>query len=292
MYSRLQDKIELLADDLGKRDLTERELLRLHHYQSLIKQVKAELNTFQTFTATTLENAATEAVGLAQNHSLRLMAASAESVGLTAQFNRLPKNAIIRLLGFLDRDGPLFDRLNKLAGSNAEHVASEIVQMVGLGMGPREIAEHIRDALGGGLTDALRMTRTVQLYSYREATRAYYVANSDVVSGWVWHAELDDNTCASCIAQHGSVHPLTETLNDHHNGRCAMVPSIGGDNPVAPGRDWFDSLSEAEQRSILGKGRYEAFKAGKFEFSDLSKERPDDVYGKMRSEATLKELVK
>ena len=34
----------------------------------------------------------------------------------------------------------------------------------------------------------------------------------------------DDRVCCSCLALHGTEFPLDETLDDHPNGRCAMIP--------------------------------------------------------------------
>lgn len=291
VYRRLEAQIELLARDIAEGELTRGQVLRLARYKSLVGDIRRELIQFQGYLGTELDDAARAAIGRGASDALGLLNAAAEGAGLSAQFNRLPSRAIQQLLAFLDPSGPLYERIAKLAGSNADKVANTILELVGIGKGPRAIASAIRDALGGGLTDALRLTRTAQLYAYREANRANYLANADVVQGWVWYAELDDKTCPSCIAQHGSIHPLTETLNDHHNGRCAMIPLVG-ESPVAgTGKDWFESLSESQQKAILGPGRFEAFKAGKFEFGSLSAVRQDDVYGPMRVAASLKDLA-
>lgn len=64
-------------------------------------------------------------------------------------------------------------------------------------------------------------------------------------------------------------------------------------NPVEQsGIQWFENLPEAQQKKILGQGKFDAWKAGKFTLPQLSKEHENDVYGKMRVETPLKELVK
>jgi hypothetical protein len=92
---------------------------------------------------------------------------------------------------------------------------------------------------------------------------------------------------------HGTIHPATETLNDHHNGRCAMVPLVEGyDNPVTEtGEQWFERQDEATQRGVLGNSKYEAWKQGKFRLSDLPEEHDDDVYGPMKTEKALYRLL-
>jgi hypothetical protein len=41
----------------------------------------------------------------------------------------------------------------------------------------------------------------------------------------------------------------------------------------------------------MGQGKYDAYTAGKFQFDQLSKEYANDVFGTMRSETPLKDLV-
>lgn len=121
---------------------------------------------------------------------------------------------------------------------------------------------------------------------------------------------------------HGTVHPLSETLNDHHLGRCSALPQLlswdelgisgmpGGpkyDQDAAwfksltpedqakllakTGEEWFNGLTKAQQLELMGPGKYAAWQDGKFNFKDLSKPYNDKVYGLMTREATLKELL-
>jgi hypothetical protein len=161
-------------------------------------------------------------------------------------------------------------------------------------MNPMDIASWITDTYGMGLTDAMRMTRTAQLYSSRQAAREVNLANADLLQGLVWCTELGDGrACGSCVAQHGQVYPVDAICDDHHNGRCALLPWVkGADNPIdQTGEDWFKAQPEMVQRDILGPGKLEAYNQGKFEFSQLSKPYEDEVFGTMQREATLKELV-
>ena len=92
---------------------------------------------------------------------------------------------------------------------------------------------------------------------------------------------------------HGTIHPLDEVLNDHHNGRCVMLPYIKefGNQVEQSGIEWFEGLSEAQQKAILGQGKFDAWKAGQFSLDQLSRENDNDVYGKMRGVTPLKDLV-
>ena len=106
----------------------------------------------------------------------------------------------------------------------------------------------------------------------------------------------------SCVALHGSVHPVTETLNDHHNGRCAMIPNtvtyrdlgLHVDTPeleIESGRDWFKEQPAAMQQQMMGQGMWDAWQGNQFAFDKLSQPYSDKVYGVMRRQATLGEVL-
>jgi len=202
-------------------------------------------------------------------------------------------DAIDFLVSYLAPEGELMKRIAMWAPNVYEKVSNAIIEGVANGRNPAVIAREIAKQFGIGLTDSIRTMRTVQLYSYREATRANYIVNSDVVIGWTWYAQLDSETCAACIALHGTFHTLEESLDDHYNGRCAMIPVTKtlGRIQYTDGVSWFNEQPEDYQEKILGIGKYEAWKAGKFELSQVAGHHDDPVYGDMRVVESLKNLV-
>jgi hypothetical protein len=259
----------------------------LPQYKRLISRAETELDRFTVYLETTIEAAAVTAIGLGLQHSGALVGAAGVKV------DSLAPSVIKPLLKYLEEGGALYNRLKLLTGATVDSVIKSIVDGVGSGFNPRKIADIIQDAFGGGLTDALRNTRTVQIKSYQDAARANYMATDGIVQGWIWYAELDADVCLSCVAQHGTIHDLDEALEDHYNGRCAPLPYIPEfGNPVdTMGQAWFDGLSESEQRAMMGNSKYEAYKDGKFEFSKLSQDHENEVYGNMKSEASLISLI-
>jgi hypothetical protein len=226
--------------------------------------------------------------------SLIATALGTNDAKVLAMIKMLNPAVVETLLGFLDPKGTLFSYWTTSAGEDvAKRISQTIIDAVGMGKNPRVLAWMIQGDLGGNLTSALRTARTVQLWSYREASRANYVANNDVVTGWMWNTNLDGSACASCVAQHGSVHPLDEPLDDHWCGRCFATPiTILNPNPDRQtGEEWFKEQDEATQKGILGPGKYEALKAGQFEFSQLSRQVQDAAFGTMRVETPLKDLI-
>ena len=286
IYKRLQPQIKNIELTIeAKPSITAQQIKQSAEYKSLISAIGGELDDFTAF--------ARMEIKVNNPAFLELAVLGVRDMFRDYKINIVTPDAMDFLVNYLAPDGALMGRIKLWAPNCADQVTASIIEGVSLGRNPRQIARGISKSLGVGLTDAMRTTRTVQLYSYREATRMNWLANSDIVKGWIWFAELDDRTCMSCITMHGTIHPLTESLNDHYNGRCAMLPLLeGADYGLANSKEWFDGLAEAAKIKQMGAARYQAYMDGLFDFSRLSKIYNDPVYGKMRAEAPLKDLLK
>jgi hypothetical protein len=293
-WDRLEAMLNKLLLEVGDEMPTLGQLTRIVRYKSLMAQVVTELTGLQTLTANEI-GLTTEMIALGEQYARELMGIQiGGTAAIASQFNVLSVDTIKIILGFLSIDGPLYARLAMLTGVNAQFVSDAIIQGITLGWNPRKIAAYVRSAFGRGLSDALRFVRTAQLWAYREASGASMVANQQILDGWVWYAELgSERTCMSCVAMHGTIHPVDEPLNDHHNGRCAQVPIVQGyTNPVTEtGVEWFEKQPEAVQRARMGAEYYQAWKDGLFGIGDMSTTRRDEVYGDMRSETPLWQLL-
>lgn len=294
LYNRLQADIDALRLKLEALETPSvAQVRKLEQYTRLIRDIEDELARYTGWYQVELSSRARLAIAQAVRDAEELVRISAGTNAITARWRTLNPEVIEQLIGFLSPESELYNRLRSTAGYTAKQIADGILEGVARGYNPVKTANVILKGLGVPLTNAIRTMRTVQLWSYREANRASYLANPEVVTGWVWLAELDTETCGSCIAQHGTVHGMDETLDDHYNGRCTMYPlTITSPNvDIQTGEDWFKGLPEAQQEQILGADRYEAWKDGKFELSQLSHQVENDTYGTMRVEATLSELV-
>ena len=309
IFNDLGPMIAALQADIAAMPAPSREaVLTLARYKDLRREIAREVARFGQFVDTDMTANMQQVLALGLQHGEQMVLAGLPeplAAAIRTQWNRLPVDAVRALMGFLAPGSPLHDALvNQLGEAVAGGVESALLKGIALGQNPRVVAEIIRRELGQALTWALRTARTSMLYAYREANRASYIANPDIVEGWIWHAKLGDNrTCMSCIAQHGTVHPPDEVLNDHHNGRCAMIPvtpswealgftGIPDTRPqVQSGRDWFNGLSAAEQRRQMGPAMFRAWKAGEVKWEDLSRTHDDQVYGSMRGAPSLRELL-
>lgn len=292
--SRLEIMLESLLAQIGDSRPTVSQLRQVARYRQLIAYVSTELVGLQAQTANAIQEEIIRNARLGAAHARQLISAAATgSPALAGSFASLPGDAVQAIVAFFAPGSPLYERLQLLAPTAADWVARMIKLGITQGHNPRRIAAAVQSAFGRGLTDALRFVRTAQLYAYRMANHATYAANSDVVEGWIWYAHLGPRTCASCLAMHGTFHPLHERLSDHHNGRCAPVPQVRGyDNPVTmTGEDWLAQQPRQTQLEVLGRGKWELWQQGELDFKSLTTVENDDVYGPMRVETPLQRLI-
>lgn len=146
--------------------------------------------------------------------------------------SRRPEFVTKRLIrDYLEENSPLYESIKNLQPSLTERIIDQITENIGLGRNPRVTAQNIADLLGTGLADAVRWARTTQMEVYRETNSETMRANENILDGWYWFAQLDDNTCEVCREEHGTFHELDEDLDGHWNCRCTQIPHVRGDDP-------------------------------------------------------------
>ena len=288
LYDRMKGKLDSYLLALSRlQNPTKGQVMRMTQYQALIDALESELTKYSAYVEVELRNSVDAAVEMAIKQTKTFLEAAGYSMPQS-----LPKDAIISMLGFLKEDAPLWERIKLLSKGNTQKVADALLEGIAFGYNPAKTAKMFENLMGGGLTDAMRMTRTAQLYASREANRAMYVANDDVVTGWIWWSSLDSDTCMACAVEHGTVHSNDESMDSHYNCRCTSIPVVRGYNDeIKTGTDWFSGLSEKEQRDMMGNSAFDAWKDGKFELSDMATRRHDDVYGEMLARTPLQDLI-
>lgn len=123
-------------------------------------------------------------------------------------------------------------------------------------------------------------------------------------SSWVVHnfpgmGTIIHRPCVSGQEYSGMVYDLTVS-DDHsfiaggvvvHN--CTSVPTVMGFKPVQweRGPDWLMKQDPAVQRKILGAGRFQGWKDGKFDLDQIIAEKPDPTWGNSLHPASLKDLL-
>lgn len=213
--------------------------------------------------------------------------AMAESAGLRASFGTIDRGAVEAIVGTVERSmGLIIPRM----GMEAQRMASNaLIQGAIRGQNPLVVGRAIRRATQLPLWQSHRIARTEMLRSYRETHREAWKGTT--AQGWVWLAALDRRTCAVCWAMHGTEHDLSEPMGSHPQCRCTMVPQTIRTRQVfgPTGEERFARLAPADQRRILGVGRYFAYADGA-PLSSLVRETHHPVWGPGRRIAPAREV--
>ena len=313
IWRTLEGKVRALEADIAEELAAGRSvgtdwLRRQERYRELMAQLQQEVGRYASLLEGELAAAMESAFAAAERDALALTAARLPGIpqaALKSVWNMLPRDAVETLLGFLAEDSPLMKKMAEMGTETALRAARAMEESITVGYSPRALAQTLRHETGMTLTSAMRTARTTQINAYREASRAAYVANQRIVPSWTWVSALDpQGTCMACVARHGSVHPVSERLNDHHNGWCVAVPNpvsyqelglnVAGPpvEAIPAGADWFAGLPEGQQRQFLRSGSaWEAYKSGKIAVQDFVGSRVDDVWGEIIQEMSVKGLL-
>lgn len=273
--------------------------------ESLKRQAEGALREFVGKASETVRKAQSTAVTAALQHTPVLFEAALGEIpaGVSVNFNRLPRQAVESLVGFLSDGTPLHEHLGQIVGAGREAVERGLIQGVALGQNPRKIAAGIKETFDGGYAQALTVSRTETLRAYRQATLRSYEENGELVEEWVWLANLGSwqRTCAACIAMNGKVMPTNVIQGTHVNCRCTIIsrpkplseilgdPSIPDSRPrIEDGEAWLKRQPVATQEWILGEQRLAAWKNGEVKLGDFVAYHDHPRWGPTRREASLK----
>mgnify|MGYP003625354978 CR=1 FL=1 len=306
VYKQLTKEMEDLVRKGSARNLKPWEIMRSKRLKDIERQFLSRMDEFAIAGGDLITNGQRTAVGLARRGAGETVA-SALPNGVTMdnlaniglEWNRLPDDAFSNFVGMAADGKPVGRLLKPLGAEAAQEVRGAIGTGIAMGKGPRATARLIETAAGMPLTRALLITRTETNRAFREATRLEY-ASSPMVKGYRRMAAKQDRTCMACIALDGEFYELNEPLNEHPNGRCALVPEVldyedlGLDverqAPPENARDWLGRQDERVQRKILGDTRLKAWKQGEIQLNQLATVRTSKVWGDAAGIRPIKDL--
>jgi len=266
----------------------------LTEYQNLLLNVETELRDFAAIVRNEAGTIQEQAIVTGSDAAAQMAQDFSGTLATVVEgmWNRPAPETLQQVINYVD--GAAYREKAGAFGANAAQNLGDVL-LVGVAQGknPRTIANIMTNWFDVPLAWANNSVQTVQLYSYRAANHESYLANPDVLEGWVWWADLS-GACMSCVDQHGSIHPLTETLQDHHQGRCSPVPIVKGSKwpeLVMTGSNWFESQSESVQQQQMGGALFNAWQDGSVSWGDFSEKYSDDVFGDMLREASLSGIL-
>ncbi len=280
--SALSTATENLAFQMAQSDVTTMgQLARMERYRQLRGQVADELRKYNGYADDTIAAGQRSMITDALTHSATAINTVAVEAQAIVQWNRLPVSAVERLAGLAGDGSPLRAILEEATRGAGDRLAEHLVAGIALGKNPVEVARQaLRMGLGQSFTRIQNISRTEMLRAYRVTTLEQY-ASSRVVKSYRRLSARDDRVCAGCLFADGQEYPIDYGFDSHVNCRCTTLPVLA--NVPFPayqdGQSWFTSQPEATQRSILGKGRYEAWRDGRASLDDLVTRQWDATWG-------------
>lgn len=264
-WRRIQDELDrldteyLAAKTRGEKPGPEW-IYQYNRARAFRDQVERELNEFSRYAESSTREQMAAAIRAAEEHAEHLTRAALGKPphGITIPWNRISTAAVEQAVGLTQPESPLHQLLLSIGGEGAQAAEDALINGVLMGLNPRKTARFVRQALGTTLSRALRISRTETLRAYRESTRQSFLANGDVLEGWVWSAKLDTRTCAMCVAGETTVSgpSIQKVFSRYYSGDIAIIKTAGGkhltvtpNHPILTGSGWVKA-------GLLKKGDY------------------------------------
>lgn len=281
-----------IADRRARGQVVTADLVRLSkRYLDLQAQVRDQIAEYAGWTAGRIADEQRWMARAGIEHAAAMLSASLPRGGLAGAFNVLPVEALELMAGYVADGSPLRVYFARMYPQAMQGIMDALMTGLARGWAPGKTAKYMRDALGVAPRTAINSARTETLRVYREASLQQYRA-SGIVDGYIRVAAKSERTCMACLAKDGEWFPLSTSFEEHNQGRCRPVPAKQGQKyPGTQGLDWFAKQPEKRQRLMLGPGRYEAWKANKFDLADIAKLHEDRTWGNAWQERSLRDLV-
>ena len=305
-WARIRGRLDRLLTEIEQakqrgEHIDQAWLARHGHVETASRTAVAETRTFVDLSRRTIDKAVLAAYQAGAIDAATLVRSTLPP-GLPWQ-PAMPVEETVRVAQAMRPGAPLGQLLDELPGHAAEAARGTLIEGVALGHGTRRIAADLRQAFGGNLARALRISRTETISAYRRSALARYQSASNVVTEWVWVAALGARTCPACIANHGSRHPLDEAFASHPSCRCSPAPStrswaeLGFPGipetriDIESGETWFARQPVNLQRQILGPGKHTAYVEGRITLADLVEPTVSPVWGAGMRERSLRSAL-
>ena len=189
---------------------------------------------------------------------------------------------------------------------HTERFSDELLRLPG-GITSRNLASRKGDLVlgSGGKFHALNLgtfgftpEQPLRLEQIREGLSRSVPAGSGNLSTIARNVIFDGVTYVDVRSFSGHVYSLQTqegwySSNHIISHNCIAVPNVQGVKPAQweTGEQWFKTLSAEEQRERMGGSKYELWRDGQIQLSDLARKAHSDVWGDAPRIATLAELV-
>ena len=282
------DALQAEIDALGP-DVQPWQIERLDRLRALEEQALRELDDYGQTLNSLLPVAQTNAVAAGAAAASASVQAVAGQAVVASSFRTLSAPALREIIAATST-GPLRDLLDTFGATGSAVLRQTLLDGIGQGRNARVVGDAIQRAVGVSRQRAQVIARTEILRAGKQANLASFAANANLISGWEWHAFKGPRTCSACLIMDGTEFPTSVTFfPGHPQCRCVGKPILR-DYPQPKGqtgRDYLESLPEADQRRLLGNGKYDAWRSGELELDDMVAPRYSDQWGTSYQEASL-----
>ena len=292
----LDDKVKLIALEAARlaesgQPINKAIAMRLERMSSLLWQVRSETGEYVRWADGFISKYQAEMARLGLQQGSDAIMAVMDEFGVRGFFNRLPVDAIESMIGLVGDGTPLEQYLRRIHMASADGMLDALVNGVAQGIHPTKIAAEMLNGLGMGLQQAMNTARTETLRAYRNASLMQY-DQSGLVVGYKRISARDERVCAGCLFTDGQMYEDLSQFDEHNQGRCAAIPILNGmETSWESPTDWFEGQSETVQESILGTGRFNAWKNGA-SLNDMAKRVIDPTWGGAYVPTPVGELVR
>lgn len=291
----LQDSVDALALELANMDGAPNtvQIWQSQRYVRLRQQIAAQVANYRHFAENLIAAEQGTAINMAINHSAALINTVALDVGATVDFNRLPVETVNAIIGQSGDGSPLAAILADASKAGEDALRRQLITGLALGKNPVELARAaMRKGLGTTFTRTPTIYRTEMLRAYRYTSLESY-RGSGVVTGYKRLSARDSSVCPACLFADGTIYELASEFDSHVNCRCSITPIVKGyPLNIGTGQEWFNRQNEATQRTMLGKGRFELWRDGKVELSDMVTRVENADWGGALVPTTVNELTR
>lgn len=259
-----QSLFKRLQEDCAEKIKEQKSISTKAGYTSIYRLVKEAISEFQN----ELEEELEEQAELIMNNEIEFLENTYNNPPNTSSnntFNIAPLViggiSLVKLL-FASIDGrDTTKQFVERTAKNINNIYDSALRSAYLfGQSTNEVVNQIDDKLkqvSRGIQSGIRTA--IPSYAKTVDREVFLFNNAEVV----YCAQLDGRTCIVCGNNHGlhfksiSVAP---SIPMHNNCRCVYLRAVDVKNPMPTYEEFITSLSDEEQKDILGKNRYELWK--------------------------------
>ena len=267
-------------------------LYKERRLNELVDQVNDEILRFGRVLADVTTRHQRSAITIARDQTREIFQLTTEPIPNVGSM--LPTRAVETVVGLMGDGSPIYAYwAENVAPSVAEALKKELLRAVSTGADFRSVTRNLMKT--GDITRhrALAIARTEVQRVRREATRAIYQDNDDIISGWEWVAAKSRRTCAACLAMDGRRFKLKDEFPQHPNCRCTMIPVLIDVEmpPRTNGTEWFERQPDDVKEEILGRDGFRMYADGQLKLADMVGWKNHKLFGRSIYKRSLARVI-